>query len=314
MSGLEGTEIAWAAQLACLLEVTADKPGNVSVASSFTDARFEDFFASALAIGPALSAAPHASVGETILRSVQDTRRLVSTNTNLGILLLFAPLAKAVGVRPVEEGLRLALIEVLDRLTVEDARQAYEAIRLAAPSGLGTVEVYDINSERIDVTLREAMESARDRDSIASEYATGFETTFMVGYESLRRALDDGHMLSDSVTHTFLTILAQLPDTLIRRKAGRAAAEEVSRRAKMVISDGGPFSSKGRVELAHFNRDLRDEAHKLNPGTTADLVSASLFVLLLEWRLRSRTSDVEPPWSALGWLGSPNTIASQSCE
>lgn len=300
MSGLEGTEIAWAAQLACLLEVSAEKPGNVSAVSSFSDVRYEDFLASAVAIGPTFAVAPRASVGETVLRSVQATRRLVSTNTNLGILLLFAPLAKAAGSASAEEGLRLAVTDVLDRLTVEDTREAYDAIRLASPSGLGTVDRYDVSSENVDVTLGQVMESARDRDSIACEYATGFEITFEVGYESLRRALDDGHELSHSITYAFLTILSQLPDTLIARKAGRTVAEEVSRRAMKVLAVGGPFLPRGRAELACLDRDLRDESHKLNPGTTADLVAASLFVLLLEWRLWSRMSNLEPPWSAHG--------------
>ena len=95
MERLTGVEIAWAAQLACLFEASVAKPGNVSPRVGFADARFEDFAASAVAIGPALREAGMVGVGETIARAAADTRRLVATNTNLGMILLLAPMARA---------------------------------------------------------------------------------------------------------------------------------------------------------------------------------------------------------------------------
>ena len=97
MNPLEPDRIAWAVHIACLLEVCAGKPGNVTWGKDFWDTRFMDFMASAVAVGPALRDATHVSVGKTILRAVRDTRRFVSTNTNLGMILLLAPLAKAAG-------------------------------------------------------------------------------------------------------------------------------------------------------------------------------------------------------------------------
>ncbi|MCK4472153.1 MAG: triphosphoribosyl-dephospho-CoA synthase, partial [Anaerolineae bacterium] len=186
MNPLEPDRIAWAVHIACLLEVCADKPGNVTWGKDFWDTRFMDFMASAVAIGPALRDATHAPIGETILRAVRDTRRFVSTNTNLGMILLLAPLAKAAGLGH-PQGLRAGASEVLKTLTVDDARLAYEAIRLAAPGGLGDAARYDVRKAEVDITLREAMNLAQNRDTVAREYVTDFEVTFEIGYTTLRQ-------------------------------------------------------------------------------------------------------------------------------
>jgi triphosphoribosyl-dephospho-CoA synthase len=263
------------------LEVSADKPGNVTWGKAFWDARYVDFLASAVAIGPALRDAARKPVGETILRAVRDTHRFVSTNTNLGMLLLLAPLAKAAG-RPHPQGLRAAVGEVLRALTVDDARYAFEAIRLAAPGGLGDSDVHDVHAAQVKVTLVEAMRTAQGRDAVAREYVTDFEITFETGYAALRRFLDEGHRFADAVVQTALTILAQVPDTLIVRKEGLATARAVSRHATRVLEAGGVFSKGGREALETFDRSIRDEKHRLNPGTTADLTTAAIFVLLTE--------------------------------
>jgi len=292
---LTGVEIAWAAQLACLFEVSVEKPGNVSPRGGFIDARFEDFAASAVAIGPALREAGLATVGETIARAAADTRRLVASNTNLGMILLLAPLARAAASLPVGGGLRAAVSVVLKSLTVQDARLAYEAIRAASPAGMGEVDRHDVG-EDVTVTLREAMDVARDRDSIAREYVTDFEITFALGAGTLRRCWQDGAAFSDAVVTAFLTILSQVPDTLIARKNGAAAAEDVSRRAARVLAVGGSLSEQGRARLAELARELGDAAHALNPGTTADLVAASVFVVLTEGGMLADVPALTARW------------------
>ena len=234
MERLTGVEIAWAAQLACLFEASVAKPGNVSPRVGFADARFEDFAASAVAIGPALREAGPVSVGETIARAAADTRRLVATNTNLGMILLLAPMARAAAILEAEGGLRGAVSRVLADLTLQDARLAYGAIREASPAGMGEVDRHDVGGDDVTVTLREAMDAGRERDSIAREYVTDFEITFVLGADTLIRCWEDGVAFSDAILTTFLTILAAVPDTLIARKNGKAAAEDVSRRAARV--------------------------------------------------------------------------------
>lgn len=296
MDRLTGVEIAWAAQLACLFEVSVEKPGNVSPRGGFIDARFEDFAASAVAIGPALRDAGLATVGETIARAAADTRRLVATNTNLGMILLLAPLARAAARLEAGGDLRAALGRVLADLTVQDARLAYEAIRAASPAGMGEVDRHDVGEDDVTVTLRETMDAARERDSIAREYVTDFEIAFTLGAGTLRRCWQDGAAFSDAVVTAFLTILAEVPDTLIARKNGADVAEGVSRRAAQVLAVGGSLSDQGRARLAELARELGDEAHALNPGTTADLVAASLFVFLTEGGMLADVPALTARW------------------
>ena len=296
MDRLTGDEIAWAAQLACLFEVSIEKPGNVSPRIAFADMRFEDFAASAVAIGPALRDAGRATVGETIARAATDTRSLVAVNTNLGLILLLAPLATAAA-RPDSGGdLRGSLRNVLAALTVRDARLAFEAIRAAAPAGMGEVGQHDVREHDVDVTLRAAMDAARARDSIAREYVTDFDITFTLGAETIRRCWQDGARFSDAVLTAFLTLLAEIPDTLIARKNGAVVAEDVSRRAARVLAAGGAASVEGRTRLDALKRELGDRAHAMNPGTTADLIAASLFIVLTEGGLLRQVPALTARW------------------
>ncbi len=278
---MDSDKIGLAAEMACLLEVSAEKPGNVTRRKDFNDACFENFVISAAAIGPAFRRAADSTVGEIILRAVRATNRFVGGNTNLGIVLLLAPLAKAAGLDH-SDALRLAVGSVLRSLTVDDARLTYEAIRLARPAGMGTVQQYDLQETDVDITLREAMDQARDRDALAREYVTDFEITFEVGLNALQRILEQGAGMSEAVVQTFLTILTQVPDTLIARKNGMEAARKVSGRAGQVLKYGGIFSEKGKAAIKRFDLDLRDKGHTLNPGTTADLIAAVLFAYLVE--------------------------------
>jgi triphosphoribosyl-dephospho-CoA synthase len=219
----------------------------------------------------------------------------VRTNTNLGMILLLAPVAKAAGLGHAQ-GLRAGVSEVLAALTVDDARMAFEAIRLAAPGGLGDSDRYDVRKVDVDVTLLEAMRVAQDRDTVAREYATDFEITFELAYTALRQFWEDGHTLSDSIVQTSLTILAHVPDTLIARKEGPAVVQQVSHRASQVLQAGGAFSDQGREALRRFDRSIRDERHRLNPGTTADLIAITLFVFLTEGGALEMFPDLLARW------------------
>lgn len=275
------SDVAAAAQLACLLEVSAPKPGNVSPGRHFRDLRYEDFLASAAAIGVPFARAGERRVGETIREAVEATMSWSRSNSNLGIVLLLAPLARAACLRPLRTPLRAAVQQVLDETTTDDARDVYAAIRRASPGGLGTSEEQDVSGEPT-MTLQAVMHLAADRDGVAREYATGFATTFDVGAPALRRARRDGLSWDDAVVETFLTLLASSPDTHIARRAGAALAGQVSARARAVLEAGGVRTEDGRRELDAMDRALRDDAHAANPGTTADLTAAAIFVDLID--------------------------------
>src|SRR5262245_2265800 len=166
--------IGQCATLACLLEATAPKVGNVHRGADFEDLTFTDFVVSAVAIGPAMEAAASTGVGRAVYDAVAATQQLVSTNTNLGMALLFAPLAAV----PRDERLSTGSVgTVLRKLTPEDCRLVYEAIRLAQPGGLGTVESMDIVNEP-PTDLLEAMRAASDHDLIARQYVEDFGLIF----------------------------------------------------------------------------------------------------------------------------------------
>jgi triphosphoribosyl-dephospho-CoA synthase len=271
-------DVGRAAQAACLLEASSPKPGNVNRYFDFSDTTLEDFMMSAVMIGRAMQRAHLTSVGKTVQQTVRDTRSMVPRNTNLGIILLFAPLAKAVH----EAGdLRSSIQNVLGALTVEDARDVYRAIRLAAPGGLGKVSVYDVE-DHVDITLLESMNLAQDRDAVAKEYVTNFAITFELACPSLETFLKEGYDFPAAVVQLYLTILAEVPDTLIARKRGFQVALGVSHRAAMVLKAGGISSPAGREELKKFDGTLRSQENTLNPGTTADLTAAAIFTYLLQ--------------------------------
>lgn len=274
-------DVAHTAQLSCLLEVSSVKPGNVHPHADFADTRFEDFVLSALAIGDALGQVHRMGVGLTVMRAIRDTRRWVSVNTNLGTVLLLAPLAKA-AITPGRGDLRTRLRRILQRLSVQDARHVYAAIRLVKPGGLGRAPRWDVRGAPVDVNLLKVMQAAADRDTVAREYATDFAVTFDVGVPNLARY---GAVLPDvrtAIVQTYLAILAKLPDSLIARKVGLREAEKVSREADQVLRLGGVETARGRQRLNAFDQNLRRRGNLLNPGTTADLTAASLFVVMLQ--------------------------------
>jgi triphosphoribosyl-dephospho-CoA synthase len=274
-------KIGLAAEMACLLEVCAEKPGNVTRQADFDDSCFEEFIVSAVAIGPAFRKAAESQVGEIILGAIQATQQLVSVNTNLGIVLLLAPLAKAASLKHYKS-LRTAVAAVLKDLSVDDARLAYEAIRLARPGGMGQVKRFDLSETDVDITLYTAMKLAGDRDTVAKEYVTDFEITFDLGLSTLEQMIGRGVGISPAIVQTFLSILTKVPDTLIARKNGIETAIEVSNQARKVLKQGGIFSEKGQEAIKNFDFSLRSNRHNLNPGTTADLVASVIFVYLVE--------------------------------
>lgn len=269
------------AQVACVWEVMARKPGNVHPGCAFADMTCQDFLLSALAVGPVLDAAAGHGVGVTVLEGVRATRRVVQTNTNLGILLLLAPLAAV----PPGQELRAGLSRVLDGLDVEDARAAFEAIRLARPGGLGSVAEQDVGEAPTE-PLGRVMALAAGRDLIARQYVDGFREVFEDGVPALREALGRAGRLEGAIISAHLRLMASHPDSLITRKRGRAEAEEAARRAAAVLEAGWPGTEAATAALAGLDTWLRADSNARNPGTTADLVAASLFVALREEVIR----------------------------
>jgi triphosphoribosyl-dephospho-CoA synthase len=271
-----------AATLACLYEATAAKPGNVHPRACFEDLSYADFVASAVVIGPVFDRAAETGVGQTVLNAVRITRAAVGTNTNLGTLLLLAPLAAVAA----DQSLSVGIGNVLAGLTPNDTKHVYEAIRISCAGGLGRTDQADVFSDPpSDLSLVEAMRLAADRDCVARQYTSGFADIFDGTAASIAEALAREMRLGDSIVWAHLRQMAQCPDSLIGRKCGPQIAAEASRRAAAVLALENENQTTFKKALNEFDRWLRADGHRRNPGTTADLVAAGLFVLLREGRL-----------------------------
>lgn len=269
------------AALACRLEATAAKVGNVHPAAAFADLSHKELVAAGEAIAAALDLAAERPLGRTILDAVKESRRVTRSNANLGIVLAIAPLAAVPDSVPLSPAVAA---DVLVAAGPEDARDVYAAIALANPGGMGRRDEWDIAGPAPE-SLLEAMRVAADRDQIARLWAHGYEPLFAGPVADIAGGIERGLSLGVAIERSHLMQLAREPDTLIVRKHGIAAAEDVSSRAAAVLATGNDWPAAA-AELDLFLR-----AQKMNPGTTADLIAAALYILLVTDRLTSLVGD-----------------------
>lgn len=279
-------------QTACLWEATARKVGNVHRYADFAGTTYLDFALSAAAVAKPLDRAMYGwPFGRVLRDAVAETGRVCGQNTNLGILLLLLPLLYC------DEN-HYAVPRFLAKLDVGTTRDVYAAIRDAHPGGLGDAADQDVKDEPT-VPLVAAMKLAADRDRIARQYATGFADVFEFGVPAFLTAVAKFGRIEPAVIACQLQWLAAFPDSLIARKAGDEVAEDVRRRAAGVLAVGGLDTPAGRRAGVALDAHLRSDGHRLNPGTTADLVTACLFVAL-------RDDKVKPAdpfrWDTVDWL------------
>lgn len=273
---------------ACALDVAVRKPGNVSQASAGHGMQAALFSASAQAsVEPLFRAG--AGVGDRIEAAVKATWAVAGCNTNLGILLLCAPVARALEqCRDIDgpSALTAAIERVLDDLDLADTQAAYRAIARAHPGGLGTAPSEDVHATPT-LGLREAMALAADRDAIARLYRDGFGALMDLGLPALARAdwrhAEGGHAASPTpetiaaVQWVYLSFLATWPDSHIVRKHGEAVAQTVMRSAQAWQARAQAGADLD-ADPAFAEWDTALKAAALNPGTSADLTVATLFI------------------------------------
>ncbi|MGI9178410.1 MAG: triphosphoribosyl-dephospho-CoA synthase, partial [Pirellulales bacterium] len=262
----------WCAAVASILEATAPKPGNVHPAAAFADLTYDDLVAAAIAIGPAIERAAGRPLGLSIRTAVEAARAATGTNTNLGIVLLIAPLTAVADGTPLTAA---AVDDILARLGPTDAADIYRAIALARPGGMGTVDRWDVAGPPPG-DIRAAMALAADRDQIARLWATGYEPLFAGPVADLAASLEAGTPLLDAIVRCHVLQLARSPDSLIARRHGAETAADVSARAAGLLATR---DADWPAAFAAFERHLR-APRRLNPGTTADMVAAALYILL----------------------------------
>ncbi|MEM2897181.1 MAG: triphosphoribosyl-dephospho-CoA synthase, partial [Candidatus Bathyarchaeia archaeon] len=277
------------------------------------DVRFEHFIAGSIAISPSIRKSvikgikaskgkislERIMLGRAIYDAIIEVRRWHNgANTHLGSIMLLIPLSSAYGfvcgrhgkvsINSWRDGIR----SIVESTAPQDAVYDYRAIREAKPGGLGKVEekeapdVYDPQAEKKlikkGVTLYEVMRVSADWDTIAKEWITSMRLTFEFGYPTLMKLYSRTRDINHAVVHTFLEILARNPDSLIARRVGQPIAREVSEKAKEVLELGGMFTKEGIKRLTELDGELRaDEKNSLSPGTTADLLTSSLMVAIM---------------------------------
>jgi len=263
------------ASLACLIEATTPKPGNVHRGADFEDLTFPDFVVSAEILGHVNDRTDAMSVGETIREIVLRTKSVVRTNSNLGIALLIAVLAKCATPDGID---RWRVRHVLDSLDEMDSAAVYDAIRIANPGGLGTVDRFDIHGAA-PLEILDAMRLACDRDLIARQYVCGFEDVFDHVTPLIVEGRRKAGSLSGGIVFAHLSLIARNGDSLIRRKCGQHASDH----ARFLADKAIQRLEQGRMEeylraTGELDFWMRSDGHRRNPGTTADLIAAGLFV------------------------------------
>ena len=267
----------WCAAVASILEATARKPGNVSPDKNFTDLSYDDLCNAALAMVPALDRGKKTSLGRMIKDAVIYSRSNTLSNANLGIILAICPLAAASTspgqpLRPTDADTEI------EQCNAQDSLDIYDAIKLSTPGSLGKRDSYDIHSPAPE-SIRDAMQHAavtEPTDSIAALWASGYQSLWDSLVSDLQHNELHDAAWEQSIIFTALAQLARTPDSLIIRRHGREKAEQISSEATMLL------------ELPHDNRTTAIEAFdwrlrhpcRINPGTTADLVAAALYVHL----------------------------------
>lgn len=303
-------DITRCVNLASLLELAGwPKPGNVHRTMNFKDTRFEHYLAAIAAIQPNFREFCHKvykysmNVGEDYSfvkmgnffkdASKEMMKWQNGGNVILGHILILAPLAAAASICLKSERTKFKQFifnvkKTIDDATVYDTINLYEAIGICKPGGLGKVAKYDVNDENSimqikadKVVLKKIFELSKDHDGISLEYSTGFSVILNEGlpyfFESFKQSSD----VNTSVVNTFLKILSDHPDTLIVRKSGLDAAKSVSAKASEILKNGGISAEKGLKLTLALDKELQEKKGKMNPGTTADLVSGVIFCALL---------------------------------
>ena len=277
-------EIAAAFKAACREEIEAPKPGNVHVFAGGHNMEAAHFLTSAeVSAGPI--AAPGASVGARVLGAVEASFAAVGMNTNLGIVLLCAPIAAAA---ERGGGLHGALKQVLADLGQDDAAMVFRAIARANPGGLGAAPRYDVR-EIPDIGLMDAMCEAASRDRIAYQYANEFDDIFVTGFSAIAQSEVIGVRPPLRAVAIYLAFLAAFPDTHIFRKFGTATAAAVQSEALEMLLLFRERGGDCLPELLAFDASLK--ARGLNPGTSADLTVGTLFANQLRYGLPIRRND-----------------------
>ncbi|TFG00365.1 MAG: hypothetical protein EU541_02495 [Promethearchaeota archaeon] len=296
--------------LSSLLEVSGwPKPGNIHRTQDFTNTRFEHFLAAISAIQPTFrnlcnrikkgfhSQEHNFNYVELGLFFKNAAEQMMNWqnggNVILGHILILAPLLSTAVICLLRKStnrkdFNKVLRQLIEDTTVQDTVELYKAINICNPGGLGEVSQYDVNDkdsikqiQEDNITLKKIFELSQHYDLISSEYSTGFNIILTEGLPFYFRIFDKTQDINISTVHTFLKLLSNHNDTLIRRKSGTQKAQKVSKQASKILKLGGLLTEEGRTLMQKMDKSLQSEHGQLNPGTIADLLAGVIFCALI---------------------------------
>lgn len=264
---------------ACMAELQAIKPGNVHVFADGHGMTIDDFIHSADVTADIIARAD-LSLGERVFYAVEATQKTVGQNTNLGVLLLCAPIISAALHIADGQSLQQSLDETLSKLTINDAQMAAKAIVLANPAGLGEAEQYDVH-EPPQVTLYALMKTAQDKDRIAWQYANNFQDIMTFGVTRYSDAMLRWENPAWAATALYLGFLSYVPDTHVVRKYGDAAAQALMQEASDIELAYWETDNPKLIQKRLLAWDASLKQRGINPGTSADFTVATLLTSYL---------------------------------
>ena len=262
-----------------ICDINALKPGNVGRHGAGHGMECEDFIRSAKAVSPILCDR-RLGIGRKILSSAEATRAAVHCNTNLGMILLIAPIIRVFHEHGLTGDVQSTIKSTLKSLGRQESQDIFAAIRLANPGGLGKVDRYDVNSP-LEIDIYSAMEAAQDRDLVALQYANGYREVVNLGVKCLQNQFNRWNNVEWAVVACYLMYMAGFPDSHIRRKHGIETAEQVRKRTKPVMEQFMSYDNPEDAREALMSLDRELKASELNPGACADLTVASLLLFRL---------------------------------
>lgn len=276
---LTSEQLANAYKAACMAELQALKPGNVHIFSDGHGMTIQDFIKSAEA-SAAVIAQPNLSIGERIYYAVEATQKAVGLNTNLGVILLCAPLIHAALNGDSTLTLSQNLTHTLSQLNVQDAVLAAKTIVIANPAGLGKTAQHDVN-ETLNVSLLALMCFSADKDRIAWQYAHSYQDIFEFGLQRYNQSMIRWQNPAWAATAIYLGFLARNLDTHIVRKYDKTLAADVMTEAQGFEANFLAAENPKLVQKKLLDWDASLKKRNINPGTSADLTVATLLTALM---------------------------------
>ena len=259
----------------CKKDIELIKPGNVNLLSSHKDTKAQDYLDSAILSSKELFNQNY-SLGKRILESVNVTRSKVNVNTNLGIILLCAPVIQSyIDFNNLD--LREGIKKTLSTTSIKDTHDLCAAINISSPGGLGDSDMYDTASYP-NASIKQIMNYSQEYDRISYQYSHNFSDIFDFIIPKLEFLNQRYESLDISLSLLFIEILAKIPDSHISRKFGDKIAKKTSNNAHDLLKILDREHDPDYLAKALNNLDYEYKKKGINPGTTADLLVASLMI------------------------------------